>query len=702
MERIKKLVRKYATLCTIIVLSVILASYTFCNRQNKDQVLMDLIVQALERFHFSPANINDDFSTKVYNLYFKRLDVNKRFFTQEDLKKLEQYKTKIDDQIKARSVEFYSVSNEIFFKNVDKVKGFYTEILSQPLSFDGNESFETDPDKIEFPANDAALKESWRKALKYQVMVRLNDLEEMQSQIKSDTIKKKTYPEMEAEAREKVKKLHDDLFKRLNQMKETDRFAIYLNAITGVHDPHTQYLAPDDKESFDISMSGQFQGIGAVLQVSDSYVKVASIVPGSPSWLQGELKAGDVIMKVAQESQEPVDIFDMPLEDVVKMIRGKKGTKVTLTVKKVDQSLKKITITRDVVIIEETFAKSAIIDDPAGKLGYIFLPKFYQDFKNMEDGRSCAEDVAKEVEKLKKENVAGIIFDLRNNTGGALHDAVRMAGLFISKGPIVQVKTQTGAPRILADENPAIQYGGPLVVMVNSMSASASEILAAAMQDYKRAIVIGTTTFGKGTVQNQVDLDEVVGPLAQQFGSLGSMLITIQKFYRINGGSTQLNGVTPDIILPDPLSHIEIGEREEDYALPWTKINPASYTTWTGLPQLAKVVEKETESVASNPDFKIIKEQAAELKKQRNESLVPLNLERYKKQEKALTEKGKKYSELTKKETGLKIQTLLSDDNEIKNDTSKLNRNKNWVKDLSKDIQLREAVRTLSLISTTK
>lgn len=699
MGRIKTLFKKYTTLFVIIALSVILASYTFCNRQNKDQFLLGLINEALQGYHFSPVEINDDLSIKIFDLYLKRLDVNKRFFTKEDLKKLEPYRTLIDDQLEAKNIEFYSVVNEFFNANVEKVKGYYGDILSKPFTFNTNETFETDPDKMDFPANDAALKESWRKALKYQVMVRLNDLAEMQAQIKSDTVKKKTDIEMEAEAREKVKKLHDDMFRRLKQLKDIDRFAIYLNAITGVYDPHTQYLAPDDKESFDISMSGQFQGIGAVLQAADSYVKVSSIMPGSASWIQGELKAGDIIMKVAQEDQAPVDIFDMPLEDVVKMIRGKKGTKVTLTVKKIDGSLKKITITRDVVIIEETFAKSAIIDSPKGKIGYIFLPKFYQDFNNQENGRSCAEDVAKEIDKLKSENVSGIVLDLRNNTGGALYDAVRMAGLFITKGPIVQVKTQTGAPRILRDDDPSVQYGGPLVVMINSMSASASEILAAAMQDYKRGIVIGSTSFGKGTVQNQVNLDEAVGLQAQQFGPLGSMLITIQKFYRINGGSTQLNGVTPDILVPDLFSGIETGEREEDYAMPWTKIAPANYTVFSDGTKLASVIQEENMGVNSNEDFKFIKQQALDLKKQRDETLIPLNMEKYKKQEKIFQEKGKKFSELAKKETGLKVRSLLSDEKELKSDTAKINRNKTWVNELSKDIYLKEAVSVVSKLN---
>lgn len=728
---IKKLIKKYTTFLTVVGLSVILASYTFCNRQNKEQVLVTLIAQALEQFHFSPLPIDDEFSSKVYDLYLKRLDFNKRFFTKDDLKKLAPYKTKIDDEIKSQSVEFYSVTNEMFYQNIEKVKGYYTEILSKPFTFAGDETFETDADKVEFPANDAALKDSWYKSLKYQVMVRLKDMIDLQEQTKSDSAskktlndlneaarrgiivdpsdaeasknvkgQKKTIAEMEADARKRVLKLHDDWFKRLKQMSEMDRFSIFVNSITGIFDPHTQYQTPMDKDDFNAQMSGQFEGIGAVLQASDSYVKISSLVPGGPSWIQGELKANDIILKVAQEKQEPVDIADMPLQEVVSMIRGKKGTKVTLTVKKVDGIIKPVTITRDVVIIEETFAKSAVIETNNGKVGYLYLPKFYYDFKDPENGRSCAEDVAKEIDKLKSENVTGIILDLRYNGGGALFDAVRLAGLFIPKGPIVQVKAKTKNPQILEDTDPSVQYGGPLVIMVNSFSASASEIMAAAMQDYHRAIIVGSNTFGKGTVQNQMNLDELVG--SQKFSPLGQMLITIQKFYRINGGSTQLKGVTPDIVLPDPLSEIEMGEREQDYCMPWSKINPASYNTWTGLPKFQEIIQKESAALENDKDFKLIKEQAAELKKQHNETLEALNLEKYKSHEKLITERSKRYAEVAKKDYGLKISTLIADGNDMKNDTSKIARNKTWIKDLTKDIQLKEAVHIVSLISTTK
>jgi carboxyl-terminal processing protease len=730
----KKLIKphlKYATLFTVIVLTIILLSYSFCIRENKEQVLIQLVTQALEMAHFSPLDINDEFSAKVYSLYLKHIDYSKRFFTKEDLKKLEVYKTKIDDEIKSRSIEFYTLANEMLTKNIDKVQKYYTEILAKPFTFDENETFETNPDKVDFPQDDAALKEAWQKALKYQVLVRVSNMMDEQAQSKAgtikkkipdemnadpdprskvlmdepvqsdaDTVKKKTFAEMEADARSKVLKTHNDWFKRLKQTSEIDRFSLYLNAITGIYDPHTQYLPPEDKENFDISMSGQLEGIGALLQQNaDGYVEILNIVPGSASWLEGELKVKDLILKVKQEKQEPVDVYNMRLDDVVKMIRGKKGTKVTLTVKKIDGTIKNITITRDVVILEETYAKSSIINDQTAKVGYIYLPKFYANFEQTETGRSSAEDVAKELEKLKHENVNGIILDLRNNGGGSLADAVKMAGLFISSGPVVQVKTKMGIPKILEDTDTTIQYRGPLVVLVNSFSASASEILAAAMQDYHRAVIMGTTTFGKGTVQTIMDLDRYWNGANQNMGSLGSLLVTIQKFYRINGGSTQLKGVTPDVVLPDQYSEIETGERDQEYHMPWTQIKPVTYSTWTGLPKFEQIVQKENVTVAADPDLKTIGDEALNLKKQHDETLEPLNLDKFRKQEKELQDEIKRLDALSKKENGLKIHSLVIDEQAMKGDTAKMARNSNWIKELSKDLSLKEAVQTISLIN---
>jgi carboxyl-terminal processing protease len=687
---------------------VILASYTYCHRDTKEQVLMQVVTQTLSMAHFNPLQMNDDFSEKVYSLFIKRLDYGKRFFTKEDLKKLEVYKTKIDDEILNSNFEFYAYANTLFDQQVNLVQSYYQEILAKPFDFSVSESYQSDPDKAEFALNNDQLKEYWRKMLKYQILVRLNEMVSTQemAKTKNDTVKVKTFAENEADARKKVLKIYDESFKSIKKDDANDKFSLFVNAVTSVYDPHTVYLPPRENVNFNIRMSGQLEGIGALLQESEGYVKIVSIVPGSPSWLQGDLKANDLILKVTQENQIPVDILDMKISDVVNMIRGKKGTKVTLTVKKLNGTIKPITITRDVVIIEDTYAKSAILSKSGTdeKYGYIYLPEFYVDFEKTATGRSCADDVAKELQKLKKEDVKGIVLDLRENGGGSLPDAVKMAGLFIQKGPIVQVKAKVGPTRVLEDTDPTVQYGGPLVVLVNSFSASASEILAAAMQDYRRAIIIGTpSTFGKGTVQTKVDLDEqVAGTDLHNLGSLGSLLVTIQKFYRINGGATQLKGVTPDIIIPDAFSDLEMGEREQDYYMPWTKIDPVNYTKWNGIVNFDKIVKKETAILSSDPDFNILKEESKTLKKQKDETVVSLKMEDYKKAEKFKQENSKRFEELSKKENGLDIKSLAVDISQAKNDTSKMAQTQAWIKELKKDIVLKEAFNVVAEIGAEK
>lgn len=710
---------------TIMAL-VILASYTYCHRESKEQVLLQIVTQTLNIAHFNPLKVDDDFSEKVFNLYIKRMDYSKRFFTKEDLKKLEPYKTKLDDEVKASNFEFYNEVNEIFKSQYTLVQGYYRELLSKPFDFTVAETLESDADKSEFAANNSDLKDLWRKSLKYQVLTRINDMMDIESakkakvpgkvndvidmvpdddskDLKTDSLKPKTFAEMESDARKRVLKLYDEWFKRLNQSDDTEKFSAYVNAITSVYDPHTQYLPPRDKENFDIGMSGQLEGIGAQLQETEGNIKIVSIVPGSPSWLLGKLAPNDLILKVAQENQEPVDVYGMKIDDAVKLIRGKKGTKVSLTIKKyVNDSIIKVSITRDVIILEETYAKSALLSKPGSndKYGYIYLPKFYADFNKTETGRNCAEDIETELAKLKKEKVKGVILDLRENGGGSLPEAVRMAGLFISKGPVVQVKAKVGPSRVYEDTDPTIQYGGPLVILVNSLSASASEILAAAMQDYKRAIIIGTpSTFGKGTVQTIVDLDDQLPMGFKNVNDLGELLITIQKFYRINGGATQLKGVVPDLIIPDAYSSLEIGEREEDYSMPWTKIDAVNYTTWDGIKNFDGIIKKETANIDADKDIQLVKEQSKTIKKLKDETLVPLKLEDYKKLEKNRKEMTKKFDEIYKKDNGLEIQSLAFDMNAAKADTSKQKRMQAWVKELKNDLFLKEAINTVSSIA---
>lgn len=690
----------------IVLLTSGLVSYRLLSNSSDDAVrtnaTLQFITQASALYHFSPRTLNDDFSGIVFDAYLKGLDPGKQFFTATDITQMSVYKFSIDDQIRTGTFDLFELSLELFDKKVSMVQEFYKDILSRPFEFTSPEFLETDPDKTDWAADETQLRDMWRKKLKYQVMERIFVDSKINEAVaaKNDTIPLKTFAELEESARKSVLKTHDDWFRRIAQIDQTQRYAVYINSILRVFDPHTQYLPPSERDNFDITMSGQLEGIGAQLQDSNGEVRVSDIVPGSPSWLQGELKASDIILKVRQEEQlEPVDLRGMSLDEAVKLIRGKKGTKVTLTVRTPDGSIKDITITRDVVIMEEGYARSSILVDSLShkKLGYILLPKFYVDFNNTPTGRSCAADMAVEIQKLKQEGVEGLVLDLRSNTGGSLPDAIRVAGLFIKSGPVVQIKSRTGNPLVQSDPDTAVRYEGPLVVLVNALSASASEIVAAALQDYGRALIVGgKATFGKGTVQTVLDLDEMMPQEYKDKGPYGSMMLTIQKFYRVNGGSTQQKGVIPDVQLPDPYDEMEIGERDEEFSLPWTEVASARFTPWPEKIPIGKIQTEANKFMAQDSGFILLKEQTEFLKKQREESLVSLVYSIFEKEEKIRSEAAKRYTAYSRKATAVLPAALPIDLRLIQGDSAKLERSKRWEADLKRDLPLAEAVRILS------
>ena len=684
----------------LILLVSTLLLYSFSKSSEKNGVIMQFVLTLTEREHVSPPKVNDEFSEKAFDAYLKNLDPHKWYLTREDIRQMEEYKFQIDDQIRNNTYQLYDLAVKLINKRIIEVQGYYREILSEPFDFTVDETWEIDYDKRDFPANSAELKESWRKELKYMVLFRVVNALKVQEK-ETDPAKIKTQETIESEARERVLKSFNDMFlNNLDQQKPDKMFSLYVNAILTVFDPHTTYRTPKDKSDFDYYISGQFEGIGAKLQPSDGYAKILELMPGTPSALQGELKVEDHIIKVKQEHEtEPVDIFGMSLDDAVKLIRGKKGTKVTLTVKRGDGSIHEITITRDVVIDEETYAKSAVLTDLATKtkVGYIDLPSFYVDFKRSATGRSCSDDVAKEVQKLKNEGVQGIILDLRSNTGGSLGDVVNMGGLFIGPGPIVQVKSRIGLPRVYPETGrPSLQYDGPFVILVSSISASASEIMAAAMQDHKRAVIIGApNTFGKGTVQSVAELDDYLRSDMRNLKPLGSLTLTLQKYYRINGGSVQLKGVASDIVLPDVYSELKIGERYEDNCLPWTTIAPAKYQVWKKPVPVAALQKKSKERTSKSEGFKLLNEQVAFVKEQKDKTQISLNLNTYRQVEEMRREENKRFDEISKLSTSLTIAALGVDITEMKGDTTKIARSDRWIKDLNKDIFLEEAVKVI-------
>lgn len=679
----------------LVSLVAILCSFTFF-QIGKNGLLLDMLMSALNQAHYNPLKINDEFSEKAYSLYLKRLDLNKKFLLQSDVEALSKYRRQIDDEVNTGNFEFYNLSEKIITSRIKEKESWTKDILSKPLDYTIDEEYETDGEKSKYCNTQEELKDEWRKMLKYQVISRLDDLMSSQEKAKAkkDTVfTEKPFDSLEVDARRKTIKANEEWFKRLNKITAKDRFASYINTITGLYDPHTEYFAPKDKKKFDQSMSGQFEGIGARLQQKDGIVKVSEIIVGSPSFKQGELKAGDEIHKVAQGAAEAVDITNMDMDDAIDLIKGKKGTEVRLTVKKPDGSFKVIPIVRDVIEIEETYAKSAVITNKK-KLGYIYLPMFYADFTR-NGAHRCSADMKKEIEKLKSQGVEGIIIDLRDNGGGSLQEVVEMAGLFIPKGPVVQVKNKSGMVNVMEDKNDDMIWDGPLAIMVNHGSASASEILAAAIQDYKRGVIIGTQSFGKGTVQSFLDLDQYLLPQFDTVRPLGSVKITMQKFYRINGGATQLKGVMPDVVLPDPYAFIEVGEKELDYPMAWDEISKATYQEYQNIPY-DKIKKNSSERVKSSSAFKLIETESKELKDKKNDTKYNLKLDKYRAEQKAWKDQIKKYDDLKIEIKGFEANILDSDRDSYKSDTLKLNKEIKWVKNIQKDNYIFEASNILN------
>lgn len=665
-------------------------------------LIINTVMKAIQEAHFAPRPVDDSFSNAIYTKMLDALDYDRKLFTRQDIDKIKDEQYNIDNELNKGSSEFFDRLNKLFYAAVERAQGIQKEVLKTPFDYSKNESIEMDGNKLPWPTDEQALKERWRLYLKYRCLSRYVDLKKDRDALAAnkDSVKvlKKTDAQLEKEAREGIAKNQETFFKRLSQFDDNERFGLYVNTIANAEDPHTDYFAPKTKKAFDIAMSGSFYGIGAQLKEEDGKTKIVSIIAGSPCWKQGELKAGDVILKVAQGSDAPLDIMGYEIDDVVDKIRGEKGSEVRLTVKSVDGSIKIIPIIRGEVKLDDTFAKSAIFKSKNGPVGYIYLPEFYADFNQM-NGRRCADDVAKEVIKLKNAGVTGIILDLRNNGGGSLTDVVDMGGLFIDQGPIVQVKSANAPPSTLSDSQPGTLYDGPMAIMINAGSASASEIMAAAMQDYKRAIVVGSRTFGKGTVQKVVDLTDFMNPITRMKmvnePPIGAIKLTVQKFYRINGGSTQLRGVTPDITFPDAYSELDMGERKDKAALKWDEIPAARYTTVNdvNVPFLKSASDKR---VAANPVFDIITESAKKLKVQRDDNTYSLNEVAYKKEADDASALSKKLDELQKKGAPVPVVNLKDDLTEINSDSTNIAKNKTWLKNLQKDIYISETVNIIN------
>lgn len=687
---------KHFSMAALLGSTVLVAAY--CPKPaptTKEAILLRTLSSVMNKLHFSPVKLDDDFSKKVFALYLDRIDGRRNFLTQEDVNKMSAYEAKIDDEINGESLAFFEMSTKLLQQGIDRAEKFYQAAITAKHDFTLDESIVLG-EKRKFEKDDAAMSQHWRKLMKYDILTRYTSKLDSKAEGKEPN-KSKTDAELLEDATKDTKKSYDEYFKRLKKQKRSDRFEIYLNAITNVFDPHTEYFEPVQKQNFDLSMSGRLIGIGARLQFDPEteLTKVVEIIVGGPAWKQKELKEGDLIMKVAQGEKDPVDVTGMEIDEVVSMIRGKEKTEVRLTVKGKDGTVRTIPIVREEVIFDEGFAKSLILqaDAKSDKIGYIKLPRFYADFEKA-DGHQCAEDVRIEVEKLKGEGVKGIILDLRNNGGGSLRDVVEMSGLFIEKGPIVQVKARDNRPEILNDDDETVQYNGAFVVMVNEFSASASEILAAAMQDYGRAIIVGTNTYGKGTVQRFVNLDRWP-TVADSMKPLGEVKITIQKFFRINGGSTQLRGVTPDIILPDNYMELNTGEGENEHPMRWSEIAQVKYNQSVVTIKKDKVIDLAKKRISKNPTFNAVTQNAKRLKANKDRENFSLNLATTRAEDKKRQEQNKQFDNLFKPIEAFQVRNITEDLPLLEADASKKARNGEWLKDVKKDASLYE---TLAII----
>jgi carboxyl-terminal processing protease len=582
-----------------------------------------------------------------------------------------------------------------FIDKVKNAKSYYGDLLIQPFKFKKNETIDVDYDKVPFAKNENELIDYWRKQLKLNTLSRIQEQTEIQEEKakKDKKFKLKSFKTLEKEARAEVLKNMNELYLRIEELEHEDWFSTFLNSVVGAFDPHTTYMAPRIKERFDQDMSGKLEGIGARLQMEGIYTHVFELVSGGPASKQGELEAGDIILQVAQANGDPIDIVGMRLDDAIKFIKGKKGTEVRLTVKKkLDGSTKVISIIRDLVQLDETFVKSTIVKKDGKKYGIINLPKFYIDFSD-NAYRDSAKDMEKEIERLKKEGVAGLMIDLRNNGGGSLKTAIEISGLFIDKGPIVQVKYRGEKPVVKNDIDPKIQWDGSLVVLVNEFSASASEIFAAAMQDYKRAVIIGgNQTYGKGTVQNILPINQ----FTKYKKDLGYIKMTIQKFYRVNGGSTQIEGVYSDIIMPSRYSYMKFGERDLEGALIWDKVPQANYIQTNSYENFADVVYNSNQRIASNTQFKLVNEYAKWLKENQDDSSYSLNYKAFSKENDVQEKEAEKFKSVFKYNSKLKFLSPKYELPLLKKDTTLADKRTAWHKNLSKDMYVSEALNVLS------
>ena len=676
------------------------------NDEEKMQTIMISVKNTLSYLHYSPKPINDAYSADVFDKYLEMMDPAKKFLLQSDVDEFTKHKTKLDDYLNRGDISFFNLTVDRLNARTKEVEKLSQDILSKPINFDENEELILEPKLKAYPKNQEELRNEWKKFIKYNILQEietLNAKEQTQKEKKDsvnkfklkDTIKLQilTPQQKQAKATDEVKDLLTSMFKRYDKRKKMDWFSVYMNAYTEVFDPHTNYFSPQDKEDFDVNFKGKVIGIGATIQESKGKIKIGTLVVGAPAWKSKQISEGDEILKVkSKKDEEPINVTGMLVDEAVRFIRGEKGTEVVLTLKKKDGTIKEVKMIREEVAIEDTFARSIIINGANGKkYGFINLPSFNADFEDAK-GRNASDDIKAELIKLKAQNVEGIILDLRNNGGGSLTEVVDIMGLFMKNGPVVQVKHGNGKIQVLSNKQNDPIWTGPLVIMQNELSASASEILAGAMQDYGRAVIVGSPqSFGKGTVQTFVELNRFLNTN----DDFGALKLTIQKFYRVNGKSTQLKGVESDIPMKDLFTYEEIGERYDNYALPWDQVSTSSFSPLNNLNK-ANLVSNSAKRLAQNKNYQLLLESAQWKEKLDKEEKVTLNLKEFEELMKVRKAQIEKFKSLAKFSNGLNFSLHADEVKRGKTDEVFAKKSENWLKNLKRDIYLQETVNIIS------
>lgn len=694
-----------------LLLFIPLTSLVFCfntpkNDDEKMSTIMVSVKNTLSYLHYSPKPINDAFSQEVYNHYFEMVDSSKRYFMQSDMEEFAKHKLKLDDYLNQGDLTFYKLTIDRLYQRVDEIDKVTQDILSKPINLEEDETFILEPKIKNNPASAKEMRDEWRKYIKYNILQEMESLtakEDIQKEKKDsvqkfklkDTIKLEilTQDEKRVKATAEVKDLVTDTFRRFKKRNKMDWFTVYMNSYTEVFDPHTNYYSPKNKEDFDTQFKGKVIGIGAIIQEKKGNLYLGALTIGAPAWKSKQLTEGDKILKVrSKPNEETVNVVGMLSDEAVRLIRGEKGSKVTLTVEKKDKSVRDVTMIREEVAIEDTFARSIIVNSKEGKkYGLISLPSFNADFEDAK-GRNASDDIKNELIKLKAQNVEGIILDLRNNGGGSLTEVGDIMGLFMNAGAYVQVKSGDGKINTLRNKTNSPIWTGPLVIMQNELSASASEILAGAMQDYGRGLTIGSPqSFGKGTVQTFVDLNRFLNTN----DDFGSLKLTIQKFYRVSGESTQRKGIESDIKMNDFFTYIEVGERYDDYALAWDKIpavnyTPVNYFTLKGLK------EETEERLETNKNYQLIQESAQWKENLDKEETISLQQDKFNEVMKVRKAQIKKFKVLDKFDNGLKFTLNTDEVLREKTDEAFSKKTENWRKNLERDLYLQEAVNVVA------